>query len=150
MSKLLITGTTLLSLAGGPTILTSCANDVAYSPLTDVGSEAYPSYPNNTLQGVEARLPGASDGSSDAYQSYQGGVPTQVVMGGMDRTHLVSTGGDLHRDPENGSPPGFNKGSPANAGQESLALLAAWRNAKVTRHAHAGPTDPAVTPVGRN
>jgi hypothetical protein len=79
-------------------------------------------------------------------------------MGGMDRTHLESTGGDLHRDPANGSPPGFNKGSPANAGQESLALLAAWRNARqaamrnaeVTRHAHANPTDPAVTPVGRN
>jgi hypothetical protein len=68
----------------------------------------------------------------------------------MDRTHLVSTGGDLHRDPENGSPPGFNKGSPANAGQESLALLAAWRNAKVTRQAHVGPTGPTVTPVGRN
>ena len=160
MSKLLITGTTLLSLAAGSTILTSCANDVAYSPMADVGSEAYPSYPNNVLPGLEARIPGASDGGSEAYQTYQG-MPTMVVMGGMDRTHLVSTGGDLHRDPENGSPPGFNKGSPANAGQESLALLAAWRNAKVTRQAamrnaevtrqaHANPTDPTVTPVDRN
>jgi hypothetical protein len=161
MRHILIAAVSVLS-------LTSCANDIAYSPVTDTGSEAYPSYPNNALRGVEARIPGASDGGSEAYQTYQG-VPTMVVMGGMDRTHLVSTGGDLHRDPENGSPPGFNKGSPANAGQESLALLAAWRsakvarqaamrnaevarqaamrNAEVTRQAHADPTDP--TPIQR-
>jgi hypothetical protein len=149
MSKLLITGTTLLSLAVGPTTLTSRANDVAYSPVTDVGSEAYPSYPNNPLQGIEARLPGAFDGGSEAYQSEQG-APTQVVTGGMDRTHLEATGGDNHREPTNGLPPGFNKGVNANAGRDSLALLAAWRNAEVTRQAHANPTDPTVTPVRRN
>jgi hypothetical protein len=149
MNKLLITGTTLLSLAVGSVMLTSCANDVANSPMSYTGGDGYPSYPNNGLARVEAHLPAAFAGGSEAYQSYEG-APTQIVMGGMDRTHLEPTGGDNHRDPTNGMPPGFNNGVNANAGRDSLALLAAMRNAEVTRHAHANPTDPTATPVRRN